>query len=158
MKKEFERKRELKKAQIMEVRSKIANDMFDANAKGDLKDCNNNRPIKEKTEFCHTKINETAEQILCLNKRFAGFCPICCQNTFGTNYPEEREKCFQYCDDNPTDMSALPEAMANAANPTPNLNANANNGWTFVPNKNSMNGQSRNNFDQADPAKVQKGF
>lgn len=79
------------------------------------------------------------------------FCPICCQNSFGDNYPKEKEECFQYCDDNPLDIKSLPSSMAN--DPFKHDMPDLKSPWTFVPHGNNLNGQSRNDFGSEDDKK-----
>jgi hypothetical protein len=47
------RKRELDKAKIIEVRSKIAAAIFRDNKKGDIKNCDKKKSDEEKKKYCH---------------------------------------------------------------------------------------------------------
>ena len=56
-------KRELDKAKIIEVRSKIAAQLFRDNKKGDMTKCAKNRSDKEKREYCLDEVDGTTIQI-----------------------------------------------------------------------------------------------
>ena len=95
----FKRKGRLLKQQIQLIRSEVAEEIMNANKKGNQKICSDLRQdIPKIAEYCDRNFsNDYNKNISC--KDPSNFCYTCCENEFGNMYISNRDDCQSMCDD-----------------------------------------------------------
>jgi hypothetical protein len=92
------RRKKIIEQDINIIRSKVANELSDANKNGSIKACTKayGKTVKVK-DYCNTHIvDDINKNMECKNPM--SFCYICCENEFGNMNITNRDKCYDECD------------------------------------------------------------
>lgn len=99
MRRAAERKRKDARKQVTEIRTKMAGILMNDNKVGNVTFCNPKRPVAEKTTYCNAQFTNDPDKLRDCMTSSDDFCYVCCENEFGRNKLELRERCYKLCDD-----------------------------------------------------------
>jgi len=98
MRRKNERKKNVLKQKLLQVRSEMAENIQKATKKGSRETCRISRRNKDKINFyCDNNFSNRYSELLDC-KEPSSFCYICCENEFGDVYIAERDQCYTMCD------------------------------------------------------------
>jgi hypothetical protein len=99
IKNKFKRKNRLLQQQVQLIRSEMAEEIMNANKKGDAMKCKHARnEIPLIKQYCDQAFGEDYNKnISCKNPE--NFCYSCCEGEFGNMFITERDDCLTMCDD-----------------------------------------------------------
>ena len=99
IRKKFKRKNRQLQQQINLIRAETANEIMDANRKGDEETCKNARKTIELMKaYCENSFTTDYNKLLSC-KEPENFCYSCCEGEFGNMYISNRDDCQSMCDD-----------------------------------------------------------
>jgi hypothetical protein len=99
IRKKFKRKNRQLQQQINLIRAETANEIMDANRKGDEETCKNARKTIELMKaYCENSFTTDYNKLLSC-KEPENFCYSCCEGEFGNMYIANRDDCQSMCDD-----------------------------------------------------------
>ena len=86
--------------EIRVIRSKIAQNLAEANKSGNIDKCESGLKSKESRKtYCKENINDNySKHHECEEEN--SFCYICCENEFGNMVMNKRDECYTMCDRN----------------------------------------------------------
>ena len=119
MKRAAERKRKEAKKQLLEVRTSMAEIVVNDNKMGDISQCNPTKPEEERKTYCDKQFENEPEKHKDCMLSSNDYCYVCCENEFGRNKQEYRDKCYKLCDN-----------VENSSDPK------GEGFWTYVPKEN----------------------
>lgn len=123
LKRTAERKRKEARKSVTEIRTKMAGLLLNDNKVGNYTFCNPKQPEAQRTEYCTKNFAQDPDQNRDCNTSAEDFCYVCCENEFGRNKMELRERCYKLCDDVYEGVDKEGKGF-----------------WTFVPGTNAITG------------------
>lgn len=99
LKRTAERKRKEARKSVTEIRTKMASLLMNDNKLGNYTLCNPKQTDLQRSEYCTKNFAQDPDQNRDCNTSPEDFCYVCCENEFGRNRMELRERCYKLCDD-----------------------------------------------------------
>jgi len=94
----FKRKNRLLQQQVQLIRSEMAEEIMNANKKGNAENCNIRNDIAKIASYCDKWVaDDYTKNRNC--KDPANFCYACCETEFGNMYISQRDECQTMCDE-----------------------------------------------------------
>ena len=120
LKRAAERKRKEARKAVTEIRTKMAGLLVNDNKQGNVSLCNPKQEKSKRDLYCQSNFANDPDQNKDCTTSPEDFCYVCCENEFGRNKMELRDRCYKLCDE----VAENDKAEAGF--------------WTFVPDKNAI--------------------
>lgn len=99
MKRAADRKRRETRTKIEAIRTTMAENVITDNYVGNVKNCNPLKSIVERSLYCEKSFKNDLDKNKDCHQSAGDFCYVCCENEFGKNKEELRDRCYKLCDD-----------------------------------------------------------
>jgi len=121
LKRTAERKRKNARKAVTEIRTKMAGLLVNDNKVGNYSLCNPTQAQTAMNQYCQTNFATDPDTNKDCVASPEDFCYVCCENEFGRNHMELRDRCYKLCDDVINKVDEQGKGF-----------------WTYVPGGNSM--------------------
>lgn len=121
LKRAAERKRKEARKSVTEIRTKMAGLLMNDNKVGNYTLCNPKQSDALRNEYCTKNFQNDPDQNRDCTTSAEDFCYVCCENEFGRNKMELRDRCYKLCDDVSEGVDKKGKGF-----------------WTFVPDSNTV--------------------
>lgn len=98
MRRAAERKRKEGKQKLNEVRTSMAAIVVNDNKVGNYSLCSPKQTETERTQYCTKNFVNEPDKLRDCNVSADDYCYVCCENEFGRNKQEFRDRCYKLCD------------------------------------------------------------
>lgn len=99
MKRAADRKRRETRNKIEAIRTTMAEDVMIDNYVGNIKNCNPLLEPIDRAMYCDKNFKLDPDKNRDCHQSEGDFCYVCCENEFGKNKEELRDRCYKLCDD-----------------------------------------------------------
>lgn len=121
LKRAAERKRKEARKSVTEIRTKMAGLLMNDNKVGNYTLCNPKQSDVIRNDYCTKNFQNDPDQNRDCTTSSEDFCYVCCENEFGRNKMDLRDRCYKLCDD-----------------VSDGTDKNGKGFWTFVPSTNTV--------------------
>ena len=94
-----DRKRKEARKSVSEIRTQMAGLLLHDNNLGNYSLCNPLQPDSIRNQYCSKNFVDDPDQQKDCTHSPEDFCYVCCENEYGRNHMELRERCYQLCND-----------------------------------------------------------
>ena len=121
LKRAAERKRKEARKSVTEIRTKMAGLLMNDNKVGNYTLCNPKQSDVIRNDYCTKNFQNDPDQNRDCTTSSEDFCYVCCENEFGRNKMDLRDRCYKLCDE-----------------VSDGTDKNGKGFWTFVPSTNTV--------------------
>ena len=92
-----ERKRKATKEEIQKIKAQIAMSLMKDSKKGKAENCMPSQDENQRNIYCASNFESDPEKNNECMKSAKNFCLVCCENEFGREFADLRQKCYDNC-------------------------------------------------------------